>query len=105
MKRIQFLGAAGMVTGSSYLVHDDAQTKILIDMGVFQGPPDEELHNSDPLAFDPATLSAVILTHAHQDHCGRLPLLAKHGYTGRIYMTEATRELLEISLLDSAKIA
>lgn len=93
-----------MVTGSSYLLRDDAGAALLIDMGVFQGLPEESAHNHEPLAFDPQSLSAVLLTHAHQDHCGRLPLLVKHGFHGKIFMTEATRELLEISLLDSAKI-
>lgn len=105
MKMIQFLGAAGMVTGSSYLFSDDRGTSILVDMGMFQGTTQETQWNHTPLAFDPSTLTAVILTHAHLDHCGKLPILAKRGFLGRIYMTHATRQLLEITLYDAVKVA
>lgn len=102
---ITFLGAAGTVTGSSYLLTTDKNEKILIDFGMFQGREEIVNLNREPLAFDPNSLTAVLLTHAHIDHCGRLPLLSKNGYKGPIYMTEATRLLSELTLLDSAKIA
>lgn len=105
MKTIKFLGAAGMVTGSSYLLKDDTGTAILVDMGMFQGTALESQWNHAPLAFDPRTLTAVVLTHAHLDHCGRLPLLTKNGFMGRIFMTPATKQLLEITLFDSLKVA
>ena len=102
---ITFLGAAGTVTGSSYLITTDKKEKILVDMGMFQGREEIVNLNREKLSFDPKELTAVLLTHAHIDHCGRMPLLVKHGYTGPIYMTEATRLLSELTLLDSAKIA
>ncbi len=102
---ITFLGAAGTVTGSSYLLTTDNGEKILIDMGMFQGNEEIMSINNEPLQFDPKSIDAVILTHAHIDHNGRLPMLAKHGYKGPIYMTEATQLLSELTLLDSAKIA
>ncbi len=105
MKTIKFLGAAGMVTGSSYLLKDDTGTAILVDMGMFQGTALETQWNHAPLACDPRTLTAVVLTHAHLDHCGRLPLLTKNGFMGRIFMTPATKQLLEITLFDSLNVA
>lgn len=74
-------------------------------MGMFQGTVEETQWNQSPLAFDPRALTAAILTHAHLDHCGKLPILAKHGFLGRIYMTHATRRLLEITLYDAVKVA
>lgn len=102
---ITFLGAAGTVTGSSYLLTTDSNEQILIDFGMFQGRDEITKINHEPLSFDPRKLTAVLLTHAHIDHCGRLPLLIKNGYKGPIYMTEATKVLCELILLDSAKIA
>ena len=103
MKKIQFLGASGGVTGSSYLLTGDNDT-VLIDLGMFQGLDDKERINFSPLAFDIRKLLAVFLTHAHLDHCGRLPLLIKAGYNGKIYTTEATKAIAQISLLDAAAI-
>jgi metallo-beta-lactamase family protein len=105
VKKIKFFGAAGEVTGSAFMLSDDILNQdILVDLGMFQGPGDLEDWNYKRLQFNPQTLTGVILTHAHLDHCGRIPLLTKGGYTGPIYMTRATRALMEIVLLDSAKI-
>lgn len=99
--RLTFLGAAGMVTGSSYLL-EAGGLRLLVDCGLFQGKH-EEL-NRKPFGFHPATLDGVILTHAHIDHSGRLPLLRKQGYTGPVYAHPATIDLARIMLLDSAYI-
>lgn len=104
MKNIRFLGASGEVTGSSYLLTADDGSQILVDMGMFQGPKEIADLNYQPLDFKPSTLKGVFLTHAHLDHCGRLPLLVFGGYFGKIYMTAPTRALMEIVLFDSAKI-
>lgn len=101
--RLQFLGATGTVTGSKYLLK--AQSKnILIDCGLFQGFKQLRLRNWQPLPFSPKQLDAVILTHAHIDHSGYLPILVKNGFNGSVYCTSATRDLCEILLLDSAKL-
>ncbi len=105
MQSIQFLGASGIVTGSSYLVTTNDAQKFLIDCGMFQGGDEITRLNTLPLTFRPQDLAAVFLTHAHLDHSGRLPLLTKNGYRGKVYMTEATAKLIEVLLLDSAKIA
>lgn len=99
--RLTFLGAAGMVTGSCCLVEAGGH-RILVDCGLFQGQ-EEEL-NWKPFPFEPATLDAVILTHAHIDHSGRLPLLYRQGYRGPIYTHEATADLATIMLADCAYI-
>lgn len=103
--KIKFLGAAGTVTGSSYLLTSDSGQSILIDLGMFQGTPEIDRLNYEPFDCNCAGLSGVVLTHAHLDHCGRLPVLLTKGFRGDIWMTPATRDLTEISLLDSAKIA
>lgn len=103
--RLKFLGAAGTVTGSSYLLTSDSGSQLLIDFGMYQGVDKINALNYLPLQFDPAKLSAVVLTHAHLDHCGRLPMLVNHGFTGQVWMTTPTQDLVEITLLDSAKIA
>ncbi len=105
MKSIKFLGAAGMVTGSCYKLTSDNGTELLIDQGMFQGLQKEVAWNYEPLQYNPANLSAVLLTHAHLDHCGRLPLLPKHGFRGQLYMTKPTLDLIDLSLHDAAKIA
>lgn len=102
--KIKFLGAAGEVTGSSYLLTSDLGSSILIDLGMFQGTSEVDKLNYEPFECDCTKLSGVILTHAHLDHCGRLPILLKNGYRGDIWMTSATCDLVEISLMDSAKI-
>lgn len=99
--RLKFLGAVGMVTGSCYLL-EAGGLRLLLDCGLFQGK--EEDLNREPFEFSPATLDGVILSHAHIDHSGRLPLLRKHGFRGPIYTHPATADLAQIMLLDSAGI-
>jgi metallo-beta-lactamase family protein len=97
---ITFLGAAGTVTGSKYLVKAGGR-KILVDCGLFQGYKQLRLRNRAPLPVAPKELAAVILTHAHIDHSGYLPLLVKNGFSGPVYCTRATRDLCNILLPDS----
>lgn len=98
--QIQFLGAAGTVTGSKYLVTTSDQ-RILIDCGLFQGVKNVRGRNWDEPPFDPKSIDAVVLTHAHIDHSGYLPVLCKRGYRGPIYSSPATFELCRILLPDS----
>ena len=100
---IQFLGAAGCVTGSQFLV-TAGDRRVLVDCGMFQGSPQEVERNRMPFAFEPAQLDALLLTHAHLDHCGRTPALTRAGYRGPIYATRATADLTDIVLRDSAKL-
>jgi metallo-beta-lactamase family protein len=100
---LTFLGGARTVTGSRHLV-DTGRSRILVDCGMFQGGPSESVRNRVPLGLDPTTLDAVVLTHAHLDHCGLLPLLVGQGFRGRIVCTAATAELARLVLLDSAKL-
>lgn len=100
---IQFLGAAKMVTGSNYLLSTD-NYNILVDCGLFQGNDEKERLNFQDFDFDPKEIDAVILTHAHIDHSGRIPKLVKDGFRGKIISTKATFDLCEIMLLDSGKI-
>ena len=100
---IQVCGAARAVTGSCYLV-EVGDTRFLVDCGMHQGGDQEEALNFERFAFDPDELDFVLLTHAHIDHSGRLPRLVKQGFSGRIYATPATCDLVEIMLLDSAYI-
>jgi Cft2 family RNA processing exonuclease len=97
---ITFLGGATTVTGSTHLITTD-RARVLVDCGMFQGSPNESIRNRVPFGFDPATLDAVLLTHAHLDHCGRLPLLVKEGYDRTILATAGTCELASLVLLDS----
>ena len=103
MVSIQFLGAAGTVTGSKHLLRTPGMN-ILIDCGLFQGARHLRMKNWEQLPFPADKIDLVILTHAHLDHCGFIPLLVKSGYKGRIIMTPPTRDLTEIILRDSAKI-
>jgi len=103
--KIKFLGASGTVTGSSYVLTSGSGESILIDLGMFQGPPEIDKLNYLPYDYDVSLLSGAILTHAHLDHCGRLPIIMSKGFNGNIYMTPPTRDLTELSLMDSAKIA
>ena len=101
--QIQFLGAAGCVTGSQFLV-TAGERRVLVDCGMFQGSPEETERNLLPFAFEPETIDALLLTHAHLDHCGRTPALVRAGYRGPIHATRATVDLAEIVLRDAAKL-
>lgn len=101
--KITIHGAAGEVTGSAYLVETD-RARVLVDFGMFQGGARTEAKNVLPSGLEPKTLNTVLLTHAHLDHCGRLPLLLKGGYTGSILATNATVDLAGLILRDSAKV-
>ena len=101
--KIEFLGAAKIVTGSNYLITTD-KWKFLIDCGLFQGGKEEEAMNEVAVKYDPGEIDFMFLTHAHIDHSGRIPYLVKKGYRSEIYATEATVDLCEIMLLDSANI-
>lgn len=98
---LTFLGGTETVTGSKYLLSFDSK-KILIDCGLFQGYKELRLRNWDSFPIDPATIDAVLLTHAHIDHSGYIPLLVKNGFKGSIYCTSGTYELCNILLPDSA---
>ena len=98
--KIQFLGATGRVTGSCYLITVRGK-KVLLECGLVQGSDEEEEWNSQPFPFDAAEIDAVVLSHAHIDHSGRLPLLMKQGFTGPIYTHNASRALCAIMLRDS----
>lgn len=102
--KLQFLGAAGTVTGSKYLVHA-GNDSLLVDCGLFQGFKPLRLRNWDKPPFDPSGIGAVVLTHAHIDHSGYVPVLIKKGFRGRVYCTEATADLCHILLPDSARLA
>jgi len=101
--RITFLGAAGTVTGSKYLLEHRDQ-HVLIDCGLFQGYKQLRLHNWDPFQLPVSDLKAIVLTHAHLDHSGYLPVLVRNGYCGPVYATAATCELMKILLLDSGRL-
>jgi metallo-beta-lactamase family protein len=96
-------GAAGEVTGSCHLL-EHAGRRILVDCGLFQGSDALEGENAHAFAFDPASIDFVLLTHAHLDHCGRLPLLARRGFRGEIIATAPTRELARLVLSDAASL-
>ncbi len=101
--RISFHGAAGGVTGSCHLVSVGGRN-ILIDCGMFQGGHELYEDNAAPFGFDPASIDILLLTHAHLDHCGRIPLLLKRGFCGEIISTAATRDLARLVLMDSAHL-
>lgn len=101
--RLSFFGAAETVTGSKYLLENHDQS-ILVDCGLFQGRKEYRLRNWDAPLFNPAKIDAVVLTHAHIDHSGYLPVLVKKGFKGPIYATPATIDLCEILLRDSGRI-
>ncbi len=101
--KIKFCGAAGEVTGSSYLV-ETTQSRLLLDAGLFQGHRQNALNKNRQLLFSADALDAVLLSHAHIDHSGRLPLLVKSGFAGPIYATPATRDLCAVMLPDSGRL-
>lgn len=101
MLKMTFMGAAGTVTGSKYLL-SDSTTNIMVDCGLFQGLKDLRLKNWAALEIDPSQIDAVLLTHAHLDHSGYLPLLVKKGFRGPIHCSHATAELCALLLRDSA---
>lgn len=98
--QLTFLGATGTVTGSKYLLREGASS-VLLDCGLFQGYKDLRLRNWSPLPVAPASIDAMILTHAHLDHSGYLPLLARSGFRGKVYCTDGTYDLCKILLPDS----
>lgn len=101
--QIQFLGATGTVTGSKYLI-TSATARVLVDCGLFQGYKQLRLRNWERLPVSPAEIDAVVLTHAHLDHSGYLPLLVKNGFRGEIHCSEATYDLCRILLPDSGRL-
>jgi metallo-beta-lactamase family protein len=103
MAKLTFLGAAGTVTGSKYLVEANGK-RLLVDCGIFQGSNELSDRNYQPLSIDPKTIDLVVLTHAHLDHTGWLPCLVKAGYHGPIYANPATIELTSLLLKDSAHL-
>jgi metallo-beta-lactamase family protein len=103
MTNLTFFGATGQVTGSCYLL-ETHNHRLLLDCGLFQGSRETEKQNEAVFPFDPASIDAVILSHAHLDHCGRLPKLVKDGFKGAVFLTEATFELLELMMMDSAHL-
>ncbi len=100
---IHFLGGATTVTGSQFLLVTE-RARILVDCGMFQGSPNEAVRNRIPLGFDPATLDAILLTHAHLDHCGLVPHVVDEGFRGPVFATHGTCELAELVLLDSGHL-
>ena len=98
---ITFHGAAGEVTGSCYLIRVNGR-QLLLECGLIQGTAKEEARNRQPFPFDPGRIDAMVLSHAHIDHSGRIPLLVKSGFSGPIYTQRACRDLCRIMLRDSA---
>ena len=100
---LTFLGAATTVTGSQFLL-ETGQARILVDCGMFQGGPNEAIRNRVPRGYDPATLDAILLTHAHLDHCGLIPVIVREGFRGPIRATAGTIELARLVLMDSGRL-
>ena len=103
MTCLTFFGATGQVTGSCYLLETDS-SRILLDCGMFQGSRETEKQNEADFPFDPVSIDAVVLSHAHLDHCGRLPKLLKDGFKGPVFLTEASFPLLELMLMDAVHL-
>jgi metallo-beta-lactamase family protein len=100
---LRFLGGARTVTGSRFLLVTE-RARVLVDCGMFQGSPNESIRNRIPLGFNPARVDAILLTHAHLDHCGLLPIAVREGYRGPIRATRATIELATLVLRDSGRL-
>src|SRR5215510_12339347 len=103
MATLTFLGAAGTVTGSKYLL-EAAGKRLLVDCGIFQGSPELSERNFKPLPLDPKTIDYCVLTHAHLDHTGWLPCLVRDGFYGPIFANPATIDLATLSLKDAAHL-
>jgi len=103
MMQLEFFGAAAEVTGSCHILHVGGK-QVLLDCGLIQGGRKDEARNADPFPFDAAKIDAVVLSHAHLDHCGRLPLLVKRGFRGPLFAQEASCELAAILLADAAHL-
>ena len=103
MTSLTFLGATGQVTGSCYLL-ETGKHRILLECGLFQGSKETEKQNAADFPFNPARIDAVVLSHAHLDHCGRLPKLVKDGFKGQVFLTEASFPLLELMLTDAVHL-
>ena len=101
--KIHFLGASGEVTGSCYLL-ETSSARVLVDFGLFQGSRQDDARNREDAGFDAARLDAVVLTHAHVDHVGRMPLLPGRGFRGKLWSTPATMDLARVMLEDSAEV-
>lgn len=102
--RVHFHGAAGEVTGSLHEV-EAAGHRLLLDCGMIQGSPEAERRNTQVFGFDPAGIDALVISHAHIDHIGRVPLLVKRGFAGPIHAQQATAELMPVMLMDAASIS
>ncbi len=98
--KVTFYGGAGSVTGSNYLIETD-KMKMLVDCGLFQGTRVSEERNKEPFPYDPASIDALFVSHAHLDHVGRIPKLVKEGFKGEIFSTMPTRDFAKLMLIDS----
>ena len=102
--KITFFGGVGTVTGANFLLETIQGTKILIDCGLMQGEDIADKENCAPFPYNLSSIDALIITHAHLDHVGRIPKLVKEGYSGPIYSTSSTKELAKLVLNDAVKI-
>ena len=98
-----FYGAAQTTTGSRHVLDVDG-TRLMVECGMFQGPRAESMERNSGFPFDPASVEAVVVSHAHIDHTGALPTLVKRGFAGNIYATNGTRDLAAVMLQDSAHV-
>jgi len=103
MIKLHFLGGARIVSGNSYLLETGSK-KILIDCGLFQGPPGLERKNQEPFSFNPSEIDFIIITHSHLDHIGRLPMLIEDGFKGKIFATPPTKDFTYLMLEDTKKV-
>src|SRR3989338_10495879 len=102
--KLTFYGGAGSVTGANYLFESKQGTRILVDCGLYQESHYAERRNFEPFPYDPKSIQATFITHAHIDHIGRIPQLVKNGFSGAIYSTPPTKDFAELLLLDSEHI-